>query len=423
MSKTKRPSRKLIEFWKKLGPGLITGASDDDPSGIATYSQAGAQFGLATLWTALITFPLMASIQEMCGRIGLVTSKGVTGTLKQYYPRSVLYLMLLFSFPAIVMNIGADIAGMGAVGNLLFSSIDATYFSVVFTLILLLLIIYLPYRKIAFAFKYLCLILLVYLIVPFLYKQDIGAIFKSTFFPEIKFNRDFIGIIVAILGTTISPYLFFWQATMEVEEVKQKKNFLMVDKKIIKDMKQDVDLGMLFSNLVMFFIILTTGTVLFNGGIHQIDTVDQAAQALRPLAGKSAHLLFAVGVIGIGFLAIPVLSGSLSYIFCETFGWREGLDNKFHEARTFYIIIALSLILGLSLNYIGISPVKALIYSAILYGLTAPVLIAIILHISNNKKIMGEFTNTKTSNIAGIITFILMTAAAVVLIFLELIGK
>jgi Mn2+/Fe2+ NRAMP family transporter len=287
----------------------------------------------------------------------------------------------------------------------------------------LLLIIYLPYRKIAFAFKYLCLILLVYLIVPFLYKQDIGAIFKSTFFPEIKFNRDFIGIIVAILGTTISPYLFFWQATMEVEEVKQKKNFLMVDKKIIKDMKQDVDLGMLFSNLVMFFIILTTGTVLFNGGIHQIDTVDQAAQALRPLAGKSAHLLFAVGVIGIGFLAIPVLSGSLSYIFCETFGWREGLDNKFHEARTFYIIIALSLILGLSLNYIGISPVKALIYSAIVYGLTAPVLIAIILHISNNKKIMGEFTNTKTSNIAGIITFILMTAAAVVLIFLELIGK
>lgn len=208
MSKKKRLSGKLIGFWKKLGPGLITGASDDDPSGIATYSQAGAQFGLSTLWTALITFPLMASIQEMCGRIGLVTSKGLTGILKQHYPRTVLYLMLLFSFPAIVMNIGADIAGMGAVGNLLFPSIDATYFSVVFTLILLLLIIYLPYRKIASVLKYLCLILLVYLIVPFLYKQDIASIFKSTFIPTIKFDKDYIGIIVAILGTTISPYLF-----------------------------------------------------------------------------------------------------------------------------------------------------------------------------------------------------------------------
>lgn len=423
MSKKKRLSGKLIGFWKKLGPGLITGASDDDPSGIATYSQAGAQFGLSTLWTALITFPLMASIQEMCGRIGLVTSKGLTGILKQHYPRTVLYLMLLFSFPAIVMNIGADIAGMGAVGNLLFPSIDATYFSVVFTLILLLLIIYLPYRKIASVLKYLCLILLVYLIVPFLYKQDIASIFKSTFIPTIKFDKDYIGIIVAILGTTISPYLFFWQATMEVEEVKQKKNFLMVDKKIIRDMKQDVDLGMLFSNLVMFFIILTTGSVLFKGGIHQIDTVDQAAQALRPLVGKSAHFLFAIGVIGIGFLAIPVLSGSMSYIFCETFGWRQGLDNKFHEARTFYIIIAISLILGLSLNYIGISPVKALIYSAVLYGLTAPVLIAIILHICNNKKVMGKYTNSRISNIVGMITLALMTAAAAILVYLELKGS
>ena len=423
MSKKKRLSGKLIGFWKKLGPGLITGASDDDPSGIATYSQAGAQFGLSTLWTALITFPLMASIQEMCGRIGLVTSKGLTGILKQHYPRTVLYLMLLFSFPAIVMNIGADIAGMGAVGNLLFPSIDATYFSVVFTLILLLLIIYLPYRKIASVLKYLCLILLVYLIVPFLYKQDIASIFKSTFIPTIKFDKDYIGIIVAILGTTISPYLFFWQATMEVEEVKQKKNFLMVDKKIIRDMKQDVDLGMLFSNLVMFFIILTTGSVLFKGGIHQIDTVDQAAQALRPLVGKSAHFLFAIGVIGIGFLAIPVLSGSMSYIFCETFGWRQGLDNKFHEARTFYIIIAISLILGLSLNYIGISTVKALIYSAVLYGLTAPVLIAIILHICNNKKVMGKYTNSRISNIVGMITLALMTAAAAILVYLELKGS
>ncbi len=415
-------SNKFIHFWKILGPGLVTGASDDDPSGIATYSQAGAAYGLSTLWTSLITFPLMASIQEMCARIGLVTSHGLAGTLKSNYSKPVLYLMLLFSFPAIVMNIGADIAGMGAVGNLLFPSIHAIYFSVVFTIILLGLIIYLPYQKIAAILKYLCIILLVYLIVPFLYKQNVTAILKSTFIPTIRFDKNFISILVAILGTTISPYLFFWQATMVSEDVIQKKKHLVVNKRIIHEMKQDVDFGMLFSNLVMFFIILTTGTVLFNAGIHQIDTVEQAAQALKPLAGNLAYLLFAVGVIGTGFLAIPVLSGSLSYIITETFGWEKGLDKKFNKAKAFYFIIAISLILGLLMQYIGLSPIKALIYSAILYGLTAPVLIAIILHISNNKRIMGKFTNGKISNILGFATLILMTVAAVILIYMQFVG-
>ncbi|MFV5699144.1 NRAMP family divalent metal transporter [Flavobacterium sp. ZT3R17] len=422
MNARKKLSTKFVRFWKLLGPGLITGASDDDPSGIATYSQAGAAFGLSTLWTALIAFPLMASIQQMCARIGLVTSQGLTGTLKKNYPRPVLYLMLLFSFPAIVMNIGADIAGMGAVGNLLFPTIDATFFSVVFTIILLILIVYLPYQKIAATLKYLCIVLLVYLIVPFLYKQDVTEILKATFIPTIQFNKEYIGILVGILGTTISPYLFFWQASMEVEEMKHKKNHLIVNKKIINDMKEDVDFGMSFSGLVMFFIILTTGTVLFKSGIHQIDTVEQAALALKPLAGNSAYLLFAIGVIGTGLLAIPVLSGSLSYIITETFGWEQGLDKKFHEAKAFYIVIAISLILGLSLNYIGISPIKALIYTAILYGLTAPVLIAIILHISNNKKVMGEFTNGKTANILGVSAFVIMTIAAVALIYLQVFG-
>lgn len=420
MRPKKKFTQKIVQFWKKLGPGLITGASDDDPSGIATYSQAGAAFGLNTLWAAFITFPLMAAIQEMCGRIGLVTTQGLTGTLKKYYPRPVLYLMLLFSFPAIIMNIGADIAGMGAVGNLLFPSVQPQYFSVIFTILLLVAIIYFPYRKMATVLKYLCLVLLVYLLVPFLYKQDWLQIIRSTIIPTIRFNKDYISILVAILGTTISPYLFFWQANMEVEEMKQRKKQVMMNKRIIDDMKTDVDAGMLFSNIVMFFIILTTGTVLFNGGIHQIDTVEQAAQALRPLAGKWAYLLFALGIIGTGFLAIPVLSGSLSYIFCETFDLKEGLDNKFNEARPFYIIIAISLVVGLSLNYIGISPVKALIYSAILYGLTAPVLIAIILHICNNKKVMGRFTNSKKSNILGLLTFILMTLAAATMIYLQL---
>jgi len=410
---------KLMHFWKILGPGLVTGASDDDPSGIATYSQAGAGYGLSTLWTALITFPLMASIQEMCARIGLVTSRGLAGTIRTNYSKPVLYLMLFFSFPAIIMNIGADIAGMGAVGNLLVPSIKATYFSIAFTLILLVLIVYLPYQKIAAILKYLCLVLLVYLIVPFLYRQNLPAILKATFIPTIKFNKDFIGILVAILGTTISPYLFFWQTTMEAEDMKKRKKYIVVKKRIMSEMKQDVDFGMLFSNLVMFFIILTTGSVLFNANIHQIDTVEQAAQALRPLAGNAAYLLFAIGILGTGFLAIPVLSGSLSYIFTESFGWKEGLDKKFHNAKAFYIIMAISLILGLSLNYIGISPIKALIYSAILYGLTAPVLIALILHISNNKKIMGKNTNGKVSNILGSAAFILMTIAGILLIYMQ----
>lgn len=422
MESNKKTSNKLIRFWKILGPGLVTGASDDDPSGIATYSQAGAAYGLSTLWTALITFPLMASIQEMCARIGLVTSQGLAGTLKNHYSKTVLYLMLLFSFPAIVMNISADIAGMGAVGNLLFPSIHASYFCISFTIILLVLIIYLPYFKIAAVLKYLCISLLVYLLVPFLYKQDIAAIMKATFIPTIKFDKNFISILVAILGTTISPYLFFWQATMEVEDNKNNKKNLFVNKRVINEMKKDVDFGMLFSNLVMFFIILTAGSVLFNGNIHQIDTVEQAAHALKPLAGNAAYLLFAVGVIGTGLLAIPVLSGSLSYIITESFGWKKGLNKKFQNAKAFYIIIAISLILGLSLDYIGISPIKALIYSAILYGLTAPVLIAIILHISNNKKIMGKHTNGYISNILGFATLVLMTITAVILVYMMLKG-
>lgn len=409
-----KPKQNIFtKFWKNLGPGLVTGSSDDDPSGIATYSQAGAQFGLGTLWAALLTFPMMAAVQEMCGRIGLVTQKGLAGTLKEHYSKPVLYSVILLSFPAIVLNIGANIAGMGAVGNLLFPSIDANFFSVSFTMILLVLIIYLPYEKIAAVLKYLCLVLLFYIIVPFLYRQDFGTILKNTFIPSIQLNKEYLAMLVGILGTTISPYLFFWQATMSMEDLKHKKQKLVVNKKIIAALKQDIDTGMLFSNIVMYFIILTTGTVLFNAGIHQIDTVEDAAKALKPLAGNAAYILFALGIIGTGFLAIPVLSGSLSYMITELFNWENGLDKKFHEAKAFYSIITLSLILGLGINYLGISPINALIYAAILYGVTAPVLIAVILHISNNKKIMGQYTNGIGSNIFGILAFILMLLAAV----------
>jgi NRAMP (natural resistance-associated macrophage protein)-like metal ion transporter len=413
--------RRITRFWKLLGPGLVTGASDDDPSGIATYSQAGAGFGLSTLWTSLIAFPLMAAIQQMCARIGLVTKQGLTGTLKKHYPKPLLYLMLLFSFPAIIMNIGADIAGMGAVGNLLFPTIDQSYFSVFFTILLIGLIVYLPYTQIASILKYLCIVMLVYFVVPFLYKQDLKEILIATFIPKIEFTKEYIAILVGILGTTISPYLFFWQASVEVEEMNVHKK-LLVNKQIIHEMEQDVDFGMTFSGFVMYFIILTTGTVLYNSGIHQIDTVEQAASALKPLAGDLAYLLFAIGIIGTGLIAIPVLSGSLSYIFTETFGWEQGLNKKFHEAKGFYSIIAFSLLVGLSLNYIGISPIDALIYTAILYGMTAPVLIAIILHISNNKEIMGENTNSRLSNALGLAALLIMTFAAGALLYLEFIA-
>lgn len=436
----KKYSAKISKFFKALGPGLITGASDDDPSGIATYSQAGAKFGLATLWASLITFPLMAAIQEMCARIGIMTSVGLTTTLKKHYSKPILYLMLLFSVPAIILNIGADIAGMGAVANLIFPSVSPLLFSVLFTAVLIVMIVYLPYQKIVSVLKYLCLSLFLYIAVPFFTHPDWGAVFKNTFVPTIHFNKEFVEILVAILGTTISPYLFFWQVTMEAEDVKSSRQLILARNKIarrdedtevsetktknflsllIAKMRLDVNLGMLLSNLVMFFIILATGTALFTNGITQIDTVEQAAKALEPVAGKASYLIFTIGVIGTGFLAIPVLSGSLSYIVSETFGWKGNLDAKFYQAKPFYIVIIISLLLGLSINYFGISPIKALLYTAILYGLTSPILIAIVLHISNNKKIMKDNTNSKLSNVLGWLTMILMSVAAIALIYLQ----
>jgi NRAMP (natural resistance-associated macrophage protein)-like metal ion transporter len=412
-------SAKIKKYWHILGPGLITGASDDDPSGIATYSQAGAGFGFATLWTALITFPLMAGVQEMCARIGMVTKEGLTGTIKKKYPKSILYLMAIVSFPAITLNIGADIQGMGAVANLLVPQIPTFAFSIVITAILIFFIIKFPYTKLAAILKWLCLSLFLYFVVPFLVHADWAQVMKSTFIPTIHYNKTFLLIIVAILGTTISPYLFFWQATMEAEDISHSHKKIIINKRILNDMKVDVDFGMLFSNLVMFFIILTTGAVLYKAGIRQIDTVGQAAKALEPLTGKLTYILFAVGIIGTGFLAIPVLAGSLSYILAETFNWKGGLGKKFHQAKGFYITIIVSLIVGLSLDFLSISPIQALIYTAVLYGLTAPVMIAIIMHICNNKKVMGEFTNKKLSNILGTITLILMSIAGAALIYFQ----
>jgi len=411
VSTSKTPKK---NFWKLLGPGLITGSSDDDPSGIATYSQAGAGFGLTTLWTAFVTFPLMAAIQGMCARIGIVTSSGLTTTLKRHYSKTLLYAFVLISFPAIILNIGADIAGMGAVATMLCPSINSIAFSSVFVVTLIISLIYFPYKKIAAVLKWLCLTLMLYIIVPFMVKQDGLAVLKATFVPHITWDKDYIAILVAILGTTISPYLFFWQTSMENEDRAEKKS-VMVNKTDISNMRFDVNVGMFFSNLVMYFIILATGSVLFRGGITAINTVQDAASALKPLAGNSAYLLFALGIIGTGLLAIPVLAGSVSYMIAETFGWKEGLNTKWHESKGFYLVLAVSIIIGFSINLIGIDPIKALIFTAIAYGVTAPPLIAIIMHISNNKKIMGDFTNSRLSNFLGWTTLIVMTVAAVAL--------
>ena len=415
MNASGKATSKIKNFFAQLGPGLVTGASDDDPSGIATYSQAGARFGTSLLWTALVSYPLMVSIQEMCARIGLVTNHGLTGIIKRNYSKTILYLILLVSYPSITLNIGADIAGMGAVGNLLFPKIPSFVFSVLFTGILMYSIVFWNYHKIASILKWLCITLFSYILIPFLTKTDWLQVLKGTFLPSFENTKDYFMALVGILGTTISPYLFFWQTSMEVEEVRQRK--LFVDKKIIHGMQTDVKGGMLLTNIVFFFIILTSGTVLFNAGIHSIDTVEQAAKALQPLAGNMAYALFSIGVIGTGFLAIPVLAGASSYMMAEVFDWEEGLDKKFSEAKGFYITVIISLIIGLSIQFLGISPVKALLWSAVLYGITAPVMIAIILHICNNKTIMGRYTNKRLSNILGFATLILMLAAAIALIW------
>ncbi len=415
MTSKKRISGKIRQFWKTLGPGLITGASDDDPSGIATYSQAGAQFGSKLLWTAIATYPLIVAVQEMCARIGLVTRHGLTGVIKRHYPKPVLYFIILLSFPSITLNIGADIAGMGAVANLLVPQVPPFIFSIIFTALLTYAIIFWKYRRIAMILKWLCIALFSYILIPFLTDTQWVAALNDTVMPNIELNRDYFMALVGILGTTISPYLFFWQASMEVEEIHHKR--LVVDKRMLSEMETDVKGGLLLTNIVFYFIILTTGSVLFNCGIHNINTVEEAAQALKPLAGDGAYLLFSVGVIGTGALAIPVLAGSLSYMMAETFHWKEGLDKTFSQAKGFYITIIVSLIVGLLVQFSGISPVRALIYTAVLYGIVAPFLIALILHICNNEKVMGEYRNSRWANILGVVALVVMTAAAGGLIF------
>lgn len=409
----------MKKIWKSLGPGIITGASDDDPSGIATYSQAGAQFGLDTLWTAWFSLPLMIVILEMFARLSLVTSRGLAHNLKMFYPKWFLYAVIVLTFPAIVFNIGADLAGMGAVAQLLFPEIPQLVFSFIFTIMLIFSLLFLSYEWIAFLLKWLCLVLIIYFIVPFM----VGLAWKDVFFasiiPNIRWDRDYLYIFVAIIGTTISPYLFFWQSSMSLEHKNHRKN--EVSAKIEKnEMQLDICFGMTISNLVMFFIILTTASVLYPAGIKDIETVEQAAQALKPLVGHWAYSLFALGVIGTGFLAIPVLAGSIAYFFSDTFGYAGAMDRRWDEAKGFYSIMIGAIVFGFLLSALEINPVHSLIYTAVIYGLTCPIFIGLILHMCNNRKIMHNFTNGRCTNFFGIIAFLLTGAAAFALVVLLL---
>ncbi len=403
-----------------LGPGLVTGASDDDPSGIGTYSQTGALFGYAQLWTALFTFPLMTAIQEICARIALQTGGGLADALRKHYPKPVLYFCVALLFIANTINLGADLGAMAASAQLLLG-VPYLVWLVAITLLSVILEIFVDYKRYARVLRYLTLSLFAYLFVPFVSPQNWGQALRDTVIPTIQFDRDYLLNLVAILGTTISPYLFFWQASQEVEEEIEEGRTTIgsrqgVSKVELKWMRTDVVAGMLLSNVVAWFIIVTTASTLFQHGIHNIDSAPKAAEALRPIAGDFAYLLFAVGIIGTGLLAVPILAGSAAYAVAETFKMREGLYLKLRQAPGFYGVIAFSTLLGFAINLIGINPIQALYYTAVLNGIVAPPLLVMIMLIGNNRSIMKSKVNGRVSNTLGWVTTMVMSIAAATLL-------
>ena len=402
-------------YWKKLGPGLTTGAADDDPSGIATYSQMGAQKGFGFIWVSLFSFPLMAVVQEMCARIGLATGVGLAANIKRHFSKKVLYFCTTLLLFANVFNIGADLGAMAQASQLVFKDIPFAPLVIFFAVLCLVLEIFISYKQYAKYLKYLTLVLLAYIFSAIMLKINWGEVFYNTIVPSFYFSKDNILLLCAAFGTTISPYLFFWQSSQEVEEqiVKggntEKERKIAVNGEDIKKMRTDVWSGMFFSNLIMFFIIVTCASVLFKNGITNINTASQAAEALRPFAGNFSYVLFTLGIIGTGLLAIPVLAGSASYAVSESLGWKSGLYNKFKKAKSFYGVIIIAMILGILLNFSGINPIKALIYSAILNGIISPIMIFFIIRLSGDESIMGNFKTKKFGNAFGWIAFILMS--------------
>jgi len=410
--------KRTKEYWNVLGPGLTTGASDDDPSGIATYSQAGAQFGFQFLWMSVVTFPLMAVVQEMCARIGLVTGRGLAGNIRTHFSKRTLYICTLSLFAANAFNIGADLGAMAKGVQLLDHTANYTLLVIGFALLMLLLQIFMPYAKYAHYLKWMAMVLLAYIASALVAHLNWGHVLHKTISPSIHFDKEQLLLICAILGTTISPYLFFWQTSQEVElqildgkkTIGERKGS---NKHELRAMRIDVWSGMLLSNLVMFFIIAACGAILFPAGITHIKTASDAAEALRPFAGNLTYGLFAVGIIGTGLLAIPVLAGSSSYAISEGLKWREGLYRNLKQAHAFYGTIIISVLVGLALNFVGLDPIKALIYAAILNGIVAPIVLTLIVLISANKKIMGEWVNARGVTAIGWLVVAIMTASGI----------
>ncbi len=414
--------KKTKEYWNILGPGLTTGASDDDPSGIATYSQTGAQYGFQLLWLSVVTFPLMAIVQEMCARIGIVTGRGLAGNIRAHFSKRVLYLCTLLLFAANAFNIGADLGAMAKAVQLLDSNINFYMAVIGFAVVSLLLQIYSPYARYAHYLKWLALILLAYVASAIMAHLDWNTVLHKSIVPSISWSKDQLLLLCAILGTTISPYLFFWQTSQEVEnQIMDGKTTLGSrqgsNKHEIRAMRIDVWSGMLLSNLVMFFIIAACGAILFPQGITHIHTAAEAAEALRPFAGNLTYFLFAIGIIGTGMLAIPVLAGSTSYAVSESFNWKNGLNHKLKQAHAFYGMLIISVLIGLGLNFIGIDPIKALIYSAVANGIVAPVILALIVTISSRPHIMGNWVNKKSTSFIGWLVTSLMAVAGAAAIF------
>ena len=402
---------------KSLGPGIITGAADDDPSGIATYSVAGAQLGTTLLWTALVTWPLMAAVQIMCARIGMVTGKGLAATLKLRFP---VWLLVIFAgslLAANTINIGADLAGMADAAQMV-TGVNSHIYVIVFAVLISWATVKLRYHQIANVLKWLVLVLLAYPITAFVVGADWASVVHDTFIPSLPRSRDGWAMLVAILGTTISPYLFFWQASEEVEEEKSIGRTTLATRQgataeELQMRRVDVGVGTFFSNLVMYFIILTTALTLNRHGMTHIETSRQAAEALRPFAGKFATTLFTAGIVGVEFLAIPTLAGSAAYAFAETLGWRQGLDRKIKQARWFYVVILLSTAMGVGLDFAGINPVKALYWTAVINGLLAPFLLVAILVVAADRKLMQGQPSSRLGWALVAITTVAMFAAGV----------
>lgn len=422
---------KIRKFISRLGPGLVTGAADDDPSGIATYSQAGAQFGYRQLWTALFLLPLQIATQEACAKIGAVTGRGIAATVRAHYGRKLLFLVVGLIFIANTINIGADIGAMASAAQLIIP-LNFTLLIIAFTASMLLLEIFISYKVYARFLKWLVLSLLAYPITVFLVQEPWVEILKATFLPQLEFSSGFLFILIGVLGTTISPYMFFWQASQEVEEERQKHR-LRVGKPLmswsyLRRIRFDNFIGMVVSQIGTWSIIVVAGTVLYKNGINSIDSAADAARALEPLvrtfpnSGFLAKAIFAVGIIGLGLLSVPVLAGSAAYALAEAFNWHEGLYLKLRQAHGFYGVITIATLIGLAINFIGIDPIKALVYTAVINGVVAVPLIFVIAKIVANEKIMGEYRSRGFSQILIWLTFIAAAAGSSTL-FLSLANK